>query len=147
MHSSMVLDYLKNNITMKPIVKESDYSTIKNIINNLSPSQKTREAGQLMDELDLAKKVPDTKIAKNIIQLNSYFEVELGQPTQVIKMKMVIPKEADLAQNKISVFSPLSVALIGFKEGATVDWELPGGLRKIKILKVTNLVQKEMVTK
>ena len=107
MHSSMVLDYLKNNITMKPIVKESDYSTIKNIINNLSPSQKTREAGQLMDELDLAKKVPDTKIAKNIIQLNSYFEVELGQPTQVIKMKMVIPKEADLAQNKISVFSPL----------------------------------------
>jgi regulator of nucleoside diphosphate kinase len=143
----MVLDYLKNNITMKPIVKESDYSTIKNIINNLSPSQKTREAGQLMDELDLAKKVPDTKIAKNIIQLNSYFEVELGQPTQVIKMKMVIPKEADLAQNKISVFSPLSVALIGFKEGATVDWELPGGLRKIKILKVTNQVQKEMVTK
>lgn len=132
---------------MKPIVKESDYSTIKNIINNLSPSQKTREAGQLMDELDLAKKVPDTKIAKNIIQLNSYFEVELGQPTQVIKMKMVIPKEADLAQNKISVFSPLSVALIGFKEGATVDWELPGGLRKIKILKVTNQVQKEMVTK
>ena len=132
---------------MKPIVKESDYSTIKNIINNLSPSQKTREAGQLMDELDLAKKVPDTKIAKNIIQLNSYFEVELGQPTQVIKMKMVIPKEADLAQNKISVFSPLSVALIGFKEGATVDWELPGGLRKIKILKVSNQVQKEMVTK
>ncbi|AEL26674.1 GreA/GreB family elongation factor [Cyclobacterium marinum] len=132
---------------MKPIVKESDYRTIKNIINNLSPSQKTREVGQLMDELNLAKKVPDTKIAKNIIQLNSYFEVELGQPSQTIKMKMVIPKDANLAENKISVFSPLSVALIGFREGASVDWVLPGGLRKIKILKVTNQDQKELVTK
>jgi len=132
---------------MKPIVKESDYRTIKNIINNLSPSQKTREVGQLMDELNLAKKVPDTKIVKNIIQLNSYFEVELGQPSQTIKMKMVIPKDANLAENKISVFSPLSVALIGFREGASVDWVLPGGLRKIKILKVTNQDQKELVTK
>ncbi|GAB3009377.1 GreA/GreB family elongation factor [uncultured Cyclobacterium sp.] len=132
---------------MKPIVKESDYRTIKNIINNLTPAQKTREVGQLMDELNLAKKVPDNKIPKGTIQLNSHFEVELGQPSQTIKMKMVIPKDANLAQNKISVFSPLSVALIGFKEGATVDWELPGGLRKIKIVKVTTQVQKEMVTK
>ena len=62
-------------------------------------------------------------------------------------MKMVIPKDANLAENKISVFSPLSVALIGFREGASVDWVLPGGLRKIKILKVTNQDQKELVTK
>ena len=125
---------------MKPIVKESDYSTIKNIINNLTPSQKTKE-------LELAKKVPDKKIPKDVIQLNSYFEVEVGTPAQIIKMTMVIPKNADLAQHKISLFSPLSVALIGFREGASVDWVLPGGLRKLKILKVTNQVQQELVAK
>ncbi|WP_339714680.1 GreA/GreB family elongation factor [Cyclobacterium amurskyense] len=132
---------------MKPIVKESDYSTIKNIINNLTPSQKTKEVGQLMNELELAKKVPDKKIPKDVIQLNSYFEVEVGTPAQIIKMTMVIPKNADLAQHKISLFSPLSVALIGFREGASVDWVLPGGLRKLKILKVTNQVQQELVAK
>jgi len=132
---------------MKPIVKESDYSTIKNIINNLTPAQKTKEVGQLMNELELAKKVPDNKIPKGIIQLNSYFEVEVGQPAQIIKMTMVIPKNADLAQNKMSLFSPLSVALIGFKEGASVDWVLPGGLRKLKILKVENQVKKEVAVK
>lgn len=65
MYSPMVLGYLKkNNKAMKPIVKESDYKTIKNIINNLTPAQKTREVGQLMDELDLAKKSPTIKYRK-----------------------------------------------------------------------------------
>ena len=105
---------------MKPIVKESDYSAIKNIINNLTPAQKTKEVGQLMNELELAKKVPDNKIPKGIIQLNSYFEVEVGQPAQIIKMTMVIPKN---------------------------DWVLPGGLRKLKILKVENQVKKEVAVK
>lgn len=132
---------------MKPIVKESDYNTIKNIINNLTPAQKTKEVGQLMNELELAKKVPDKKMPQGIIQLNSYFEVEVGKPAQTIKMTMVIPKNADLAQNKISLFSPLAVALIGFKEGASIDWVLPGGLRKLKILKVENQVKKEVVAK
>jgi len=132
---------------MKPVIKESDYNTINNIINELTPLQKTKEVSQLMREIELAKKVPDEKIPNGIIQLNSYFEVELGKPSQTIKMKIVIPKNADLGQNKISLFSPLSVALIGFKEGDLVDWVLPGGPRKIKILKVKNQPQKAVVFK
>ncbi|MEX2511260.1 MAG: GreA/GreB family elongation factor [Cyclobacteriaceae bacterium] len=130
---------------MKPIVKETDYNTIKSIINNLNPFEKTKEVGQLNNEIESAQKVPDAAIPKDVIQLNSYFEVELGHPVQCIKMTMTTPKNANLSEQKISVFSPLSIALIGFRQGQVVDWVLPGGPRKIKILKVDNPVYEPVV--
>lgn len=43
-----------------------------------------------------------------------------------------------MTKQRISVFSPLGVALIGFSKGDTVEWSLPGGLKKLKILAVKN---------
>lgn len=41
--------------------------------------------------------------------------------------------EADLGEGKISYISPLAVALLGARPGATVLWHRPAGNRKVKI--------------
>ncbi len=51
---------------------------------------------------------------------------------------LTLPEHADMGRKKISILSPLGVALIGFRQGMTIDWEFPGGLKKIKILTVEN---------
>ncbi len=47
--------------------------------------------------------------------------------------RIVGEDEADLSEGKISYISPLAVALLGARVGATVLWHRPAGNRKVKI--------------
>ncbi len=50
---------------------------------------------------------------------------------------LVLPAEANIAARRISVLAPLGTALLGYREGDEVEWRMPGGLRRLRILKVT----------
>ena len=121
---------------MKPILTKSDYNTIKELIVNTPSHLITKEISLLAKEIELAKKVPDSKIEPQVLRLNSNFEVQDVASGKLLNFQLTLPKHADLAAKKLSVFSPLGVALIGFQEGMEIEWALPGGLKKLKILKV-----------
>ncbi len=130
---------------MKPIISNTDYKTIHSLIHDMPPSQRTKEVGQLQGELNAAQRVADDKIGEDIIRLNSYFEVLDQSSGKTLQLHLVMPKLANLAQQKISILSPLGVALIGFREGMLVEWVLPGGPKKLKITKVINSAQEAQV--
>lgn len=123
---------------MKPIISHQDYKTIYSLIQDMPSSQRTREMGQLQQELDSAARVAESEIAESIIRLNSYFEVKDQASGKTLQLRLVLPKQANLAEQKLSILSPLGVALIGFGEGMVVDWVLPGGPKKLEIIKVVN---------
>ena len=123
---------------MKPIITVTDNNTLRSLLTAIPKHEKTKETGQLVTELDRAEIVTDEEIDDDVIRINSYFELEDVQTGQMIKLTLTLPRLADFKQKKISVFSPLGVALIGFKQGMVIDWVLPGGLKKLKILEVIN---------
>lgn len=123
---------------MIPLIKTSDADAIFSTINELTPEEKTKEVRQLVSEIQHAKKVTDASMPRKVIQLNSYFEAKFEKNEQLIAMTLVLPKAADLEANRLSLFSPLGVALMGYKEGDRVEWPLPVGRRIIQILKVKN---------
>jgi regulator of nucleoside diphosphate kinase len=49
---------------------------------------------------------------------------------------VVFPSEADSEQGKISVLAPVGTALLGYRVGDTVEWVVPGGLRRLKIERI-----------
>ncbi len=49
---------------------------------------------------------------------------------------LVNPEEVNAGMNKISVASPVGMALIDRSEGEIVEVQVPAGTRKIKIIKV-----------
>ncbi|MBC6366869.1 GreA/GreB family elongation factor [Algoriphagus sp. AK58] len=121
---------------MKPILSISDYKTIHTLLQNLPSHLKGKEVSQLQHEIKSAEIIADESISEDIIQLNSKFEVkELGSG-KTMNFQLVLPHQANLNQNRISVLSPLGVALIGFRQGMTVEWVLPGGLKKLQINRV-----------
>jgi regulator of nucleoside diphosphate kinase len=126
---------------MIPVIKESDCFNIKAIVNNLSPAEKTKEISILMKEIYRATVLPDEQVADDIIQLNSTFEVKDVSTNQVLNFTLTVPKLANLAEKKLSIFTPLGAALIGFRQGMVIDWELPGGKKKLEILKVSSQSQ------
>lgn len=96
--------------------------------------------GQLLQELEKADIVDDPEFDPQVIALNSWFEVEDTATGQVWKFTLVLPARANIKAGKISVFSPLGIALIGFRKGMTIAWNLPGGLKTIKIRKVLHQI-------
>ena len=123
---------------MKPVISDTDYSTLKELIVNCPQHLKTKEIGQLMEELNNAEVVKEKKLGNDVIKINSLFEAEDINSKKTWKLMLTLPKEANLKEQKISVFSPLGVALIGFKKGMTIQWTLPGGMKQIKIVDVVN---------
>jgi regulator of nucleoside diphosphate kinase len=50
---------------------------------------------------------------------------------------LVLPGEADIAERKVSVLTPIGAALIGLAQGASIDWETRDGeSRELTVLQV-----------
>ena len=123
---------------MKPIITNTDYNTLKTLIANCPQHLKTAELGKLNQELDKADIVEETALDKDVIKTNSSFEAEDIATSKKMKLQLTLPEDANINEKKISIFSPLGVAMLGFRKGMTIQWALPGGLKQIRILDVLN---------
>ena len=53
-----------------------------------------------------------------------------------LEYTLVFPGDANLEAGKISILAPVGTALIGYRSGDRISWTVPGGIRKLKIIKV-----------
>lgn len=127
----------------KIIVTERDYALISKFINYNPKNLSYYAYSRLVDELKEASIVAGDKTPQGVIGLNS--EVMLYENTlgKEIKVTLVLPSKVNPKNNMVSIFSPLGVALIGYREGDSLEWEVHGNVRKYKILQVYNAGNKE----
>ena len=91
---------------------------------------------KLEGELNRGKVVKAKKIPKDVITMNSKVRLkDLGTQEEMI-YQLVFPDDADPDQNKISILAPIGTALIGYRVGDVIEWKVPVGLRKLKVLEV-----------
>jgi regulator of nucleoside diphosphate kinase len=57
-------------------------------------------------------------------------DLDSGEQMQV---SLVYPSAADAAAKKISILAPIGTAILGYRTGDTVEWEVPAGVRRLKI--------------
>jgi regulator of nucleoside diphosphate kinase len=50
-----------------------------------------------------------------------------------MEVSLVYPAAADVKSNKVSVLAPIGTAILGYRTGDTIDWEVPAGLRRLKV--------------
>ena len=88
--------------------------------------QNPEVAEELLTELDRARIVGDGRIAAGVIRMGSTvrFTSDLGEERQVT---LVFPGGADIAASKVSVLTPIGVALIGLSAGQSIDWSARDG--------------------
>lgn len=83
-------------------------------------------AEELLAELDRAKVVEDGRLAADVIRMGSAvrFTSDLGEDRNVT---LVFPGEADIAEGKVSILTPIGVALLGLSAGQSIDWTARDG--------------------
>lgn len=93
-------------------------------------------ADRLLKELRVAKRIPQDKISKNIVTMNSRVLLKELKSGREAEITIVYPQDADIRMKKVSLFSPIGVALLGCREGDTASWRVPAGIGRFKVEKV-----------
>ncbi|MCC5908295.1 MAG: nucleoside diphosphate kinase regulator [Balneolaceae bacterium] len=120
------------------LLTKLDYTRIKKSIKT-ALNEKTinqKEADVLLHELNSAQLVESYEIPPDIVTMNSIVKLNFLNINKEIEFQIVYPEDADSGNNKISIFSPIATALIGYKEGDEIEWLVPAGLTKMKILRI-----------
>lgn len=119
----------------KIIINRLDYARIKKCIHDAKQfkSISNTEAEKLMKELDSAKIVEPEAIPSNVVTMNSIVRLSFLNNNKQVQFQIVYPNQANLKENKISIFSPIATALIGYKVADEIEWIVPAGLTNIRI--------------
>lgn len=91
---------------------------------------------RLEEELDRAKVVDPRDIPNDVVTMNSSVMVKDLNTNEEKTFVLVFPGKANMTENAISILAPVGTALIGYKEGDVIDWEVPAGTKRIQIIKV-----------
>ncbi len=121
---------------LNPVVLcESDFQVLKEYVGISSAKPKGDEMS-LAYELGRAVVVKDDALPADTVKLNSKVTVENVDTKMTAAYVIVMPENADIAKKKVSIVAPMGSALIGFRKGQEVEWKLPGGLKKFRIVDV-----------
>jgi regulator of nucleoside diphosphate kinase len=93
-----------------------------------------REA--LHGELWRARIVKPADVPPDLITMNSTVRLRDLDTDEMEIYTLVYPPEADASAGRISVLAPIGTAIIGYREGDTIAWRVPAGLRRLRVEEV-----------
>lgn len=118
---------------MKTITSKTDFKQAAQ-----SPVAQNNSKKNLVEEVTKTNHSEKKEMIKQTVRLNSIVEVRDISSKKDLKIQIVMPDFADSRERRISVFAPISKALMGFKETDTIHWKMPTGEISYQIMKVVN---------
>lgn len=116
-------------------VTQTDSNRLRMLANAMAGDNKL--ADELLGELDRAEIVPDTSKA-DFIAIGSaaiYDTATQGKRS----VELVLPGDADIARGRISILTPVGVALLGLSAGQSIEWQTRDGRNEaLTVLCVNN---------
>ena len=122
------------------ILTKDDYTLLTSYLSGRG--QKTsfdrKNVEGLKAELKKAKLVSADDLPGDVVRINSKVKIKTESPDKIMELTLVTPDKADIKNNQVSVMAPIGTALIGFRQGKKVKWQVPGGNTTFTILEVVN---------
>ncbi len=120
------------------VVTESNRDCLEKLLgfaHDLAPRDR-RYLEMLEEELDRAEVVAANEVPPDVITMNSRVRVrDLDSRTERV-YTIVYPRDADPARNRISILAPIGTALLGYRVGDVIEWEVPAGTRRLRVEEV-----------
>lgn len=124
--------------TRQIFITEFDLHRLDVLIESTGSTQSRdrRNLEELGAELLRADVVDPAGIPPDVITMNSRVCLQDMDTGEDLIYTLVFPKDANLESGRISVLAPVGTAMIGYREGDTITWPVPGGLKKLKVKKI-----------
>ncbi len=115
-------------------ITKTDKLRLNSLLNTCGAGKTDRSISELIEEIGRAKVVAAQEIPGDVVTMRSRAVLRLDDIEH--DLTLAYPEEADIAQGRLSVLSPVGTAILGYSEGDTVVWQFPGGHKKIIIKKL-----------
>lgn len=120
------------------IALDTDIERLSQLVRDLRHSRFRDQAQvELLEQtLENAEVTSAAGFPRNAIKMNSRFRV-LDLPTGKKQVyTLVYPDHADVSSASISVLAPLGIALLGRRQGDTIEVDVPSRIRQLRIERV-----------
>jgi regulator of nucleoside diphosphate kinase len=91
---------------------------------------------RLEEELDRAEVVQQKGIPADVITMRSTVRLKDLATSEEMIYQLVFPTEANYDEGKISVLAPIGTAMLGYRRGDVIEWQVPSGVRRLSVEKV-----------
>lgn len=121
-------------------ITEDDFERLSRLLEGTRRrNPRDREhTDRLAVELDRAHVVPSSEIPIDVVRMGSHVAVRDLDTGANIVFTVVFPSEADVDRGKLSVLAPLGTAVLGYREGDLIEWQVPGRTRRLHIERVAS---------
>ncbi len=92
---------------------------------------------KLREELDRAVVIDPAAFPDGVVTMDSTVVFEDLATGEIKEYAITFPEHADVDRKRISILAPIGTAFIGCRVGDSVKWPTPGGIRELKIRRVT----------
>lgn len=122
------------------ILRKDDYNLLVSYLKSGQNKSmfNRKNAEDLQAELRKAKLVEENDFPLDVVRLNSTVKIKAEGKQDILELMLVMPDKADIKQRKISILAPIGTALLGFRQGQEVKWQVPSGRKKFTIINVAN---------
>lgn len=110
------------NITISELDADRLELLLEKVTGNDTP---IRDALEI--EIGRATILPSEKMPTNVVTMNSKVKFKVSGSNDSFELTLVYPKDLDSSGTKISILAPVGSALLGLKEGDSIEWAKPGG--------------------
>lgn len=118
------------------VISQLDHDRLMGLAED-APERVAAVADELIAELERAKIVAVGKVPAHVIQMGSAVEFKT-QDGQQRRVTLVYPGEADIAEGKISIMTPIGAALIGLAPGQSIAFAARDGkMQELSVVQVS----------
>jgi len=111
-----------------------DKARLMRLLRSLDAAAANRgEIEDLERELERGDEVEPTEVAPDVVTMNSTVRVTDLDANTTHLYTIVFPADADFEKGRISILSPLGTALLGYRAGDVVTWEMPQKTLRLRI--------------
>lgn len=118
-------------------ILNSEHDVIVRLALQVEHSQPTL-AMQIFEELDRATLHESDALPPDAVRLGSLVDFVDERSGRRQLVEIVLPGEANIAAGKVSILTPIGIALLGVRAKSEIDWpDLTGQSRRLRVVAVT----------
>jgi regulator of nucleoside diphosphate kinase len=116
------------------VITRTDAARLRELLANRGRAELDQDhLRELAEELERARIAESDEVPADVITIHTRIQMLDLVSGERRDLTLVLPRESDASAGRISVLAPLGTALLGYRAGDEVEWQMPGGLRRLRI--------------
>ncbi|WP_400192193.1 nucleoside diphosphate kinase regulator [Hymenobacter sp. B81] len=106
---------------------KTDYERLRTLIETERRTNGPHDLEALGQEMKRALVVEPAAVPPDVVTMNSVVRLRDVNGAAPLEITVVYPRDANVAQRKISVLAPVATAVLGCRVGDQIAWAVPKG--------------------